>query len=188
MSSSSPSLSSFSRYSLPSADGALATGPRRAQGRWWGMASPIPFLSRGAGRGATGPLRAEARRTLRRSHGGAVGLGRREGGAGWGCALYPDPFPPLRRPSRSSEAASHGGAEVEERAPRVARAEERGEDGGVRDDIAAGQVVGPEEEARGSREVAGPEEAGAHGGVGARPRCPSSACRGRLGPPRRRGR
>ena len=56
---------------------------------------------------------------------------------------------------------------MEERAPRVARAEERGEDGGVRDDIAAGQVVGPEEEARGSREVAGPEEAGAHGGAGA---------------------
>ena len=51
---------------------------------------------------------------------------------------------------------------MEERAPRVARAEERGEDGGVRDDIAAGQVVGPEEEARGSREVVGPEEAGAH--------------------------
>ena len=55
---------------------------------------------------------------------------------------------------------------MEERAPWVARAEERGEDGGVRDDIVAGQVVGPEEEARGSREVAGPEEAGAHGGVG----------------------
>jgi len=30
---------------------------------------------------------------------------------------------------------------VEERAPRVARAEERGEDGGVRDDVAAGQVI-----------------------------------------------
>ena len=56
---------------------------------------------------------------------------------------------------------------MEERAPRVARAEERGEDGGVRDDIVAGQVVGPEEEERGSREVAGPEEAGAHGGAGA---------------------
>ena len=56
---------------------------------------------------------------------------------------------------------------MEERTPRVARAEERGEDGGVRDDIAAGQVGEPEEEARGSREVAGPEEAGAHGGAGA---------------------
>ena len=67
---------------------------------------------------------------------------------------------------------------MEERAPRVARAEERGEDGGVRDDIAAGQVVGPKEEARDSREVAGPEEAGAHGGAGARPRRPSSARRG----------
>ena len=55
---------------------------------------------------------------------------------------------------------------MEVRAPRVARAEERGEDGGVRDDIVAGQVVRPEEEARGSREVAGPEEAGAHGGDG----------------------
>ena len=103
-------------------------------------------------------------------------------------ALDPAPLPLLRRPWRSSEAASHGGAEVEERAPRVARAEERGEDGGVRDDIVAGQVVGPEEEARGSREVAGPEEAGAHGGAGARPRRPWSARRGRLGPPRRWGR